>query len=559
MKVDKKTCFVSEKDKKRMLALWGTGLSSVKIGKELGVHGSTIRYHLKKHGIETSRGFGPGKVYEEKKVLIRKMWGEGKSAYRIAKDLRLDDVTILKHLRKMGFNTSIRYHGRVSEEKKDKIQKLWNDGLKCKDISALLKMSRKTVSKYLKERGIERIYKPKKFTEETEKMAIKMYKSGMGGVTIANKLGMSPSGVISYLRGRGIVIRKRSKQYVNSDTVSEMIYLWRNGFSGQYISKEMGMPTSTVYLHLRKHVDTTRGGKYCRKVTDEMKTIMKYMWKGGKSCNDISQRFKLSKGGVMGCLKRMGIDTSEHANKKIGDEDKNKILDLWKHGLNIKQIAGKMGFSNGTVSKYLNQMGYQSHQIPGKVNWKTRNDIIRYWKLGESSRKIADRLNLAKSTILFQLKKSGMDTGRCYNLDFEIIKEKYYLLQKIIIFIFKKQGYDIFRIRDFSDAGADFLLRKNGILIPVEFKAEMVYGHNIKEGLKQISNYIRKNTSPYGYFVSTANKKDSITIPKNVRVLWGDDLYNLYGNKDDLDFIRYTPVKTIKENKIKKLTDFINR
>jgi len=542
---------IADKEIEEMIKLWKEGLSSVKIARNFNVHSSSVRYHLRKQKINTSRGYIPGKVTDKVKDRIRNMWKNNESTRVISKKLELSQKTILNHLRKMGIDTTTKLHKPVSEVIIKKMLKFWNEGYDCVKIGKILNVPKTTVRYCLNGVGIKTIRRPRKVTEEMIKDMKKLYKSGKSSIEISKEFNINSSTVLEYLHKVGVdTSRGKRKNIITKSILNVLINFWKQGLSGYEISRKTRIPVATVYFHLRKHVDTTHHGKYIPgKVNKNLEQKMIKLWHSGLSSGKIAKKLNLSKKTVLEHLKKRDMNTSERANKPLPPRVRKQVKNMYLRGISCQQIGKKLEISDWTVRKHLKLMKIKTdlHYLsPCKVKKrKLKEKIIELWNEGFSSWQIAEKLGLAKSTILYNLEKFGVDTSRGYEIDFETLRQKYELLVSILIKMFSRSGYNIFKISDYYKNDADILLKdSNGNVIPVEFKAEMAYCSNFVEGISQLTNYIKKWNASFGFLVTTANKSESLKVPKNIRVIWSNDLYRLFpGNKKDLDFIRYTPVK----------------
>jgi hypothetical protein len=149
-------------------------------------------------------------------------------------------------------------------------------------------------------------------------------------------------------------------------------------------------------------------------------------------------------------------------------------------------------------------------------------------------------------------------------------------LTRISVKIFRKMGYTIEKISIGPRAcGPDLILKnKNGDLIPAEIKAYQKFG-KIKwkqddafsgyfgNEIAQLLKYETQLRSPYGYLVTSTDRKTFQHVDQRVRILFSKDIlkllieYEMEKELRALDWIRETPSLAIKEEKTKTMQNAI--
>ena len=154
--------------------------------------------------------------------------------------------------------------------------------------------------------------------------------------------------------------------------------------------------------------------------------------------------------------------------------------------------------------------------------------------------------------------------------------EKEQKLASISVGIFRKMGYMIEKVSIGPQGkGPDVILKnKNGELIPVEIKAYQKFGkikddltdHFSKYFTNEIAQLLRYETqlgSPYGFLVTSTDRKTFQHVNKRVRILFSKDIKKLLiENKmekhiETLNWIRETAGSVEKEEKYKAVQDAI--
>jgi len=155
-------------------------------------------------------------------------------------------------------------------------------------------------------------------------------------------------------------------------------------------------------------------------------------------------------------------------------------------------------------------------------------------------------------------------------------------LARISVKVFRKMGYMIEKISiGPRGRGPDIILKnRNGDLIPAEIKAYQKFG-KIKEKrgdtfsrylgneIAQLLKYETQLRSPYGYLVTSTNRKTFQHTDQRIRILFSRDIRKLlieYGMEKELrtlDWIRETTSLAEKEEKIKTtqnaIVDFVKK
>jgi len=147
-------------------------------------------------------------------------------------------------------------------------------------------------------------------------------------------------------------------------------------------------------------------------------------------------------------------------------------------------------------------------------------------------------------------------------------------LVDIVLKLFPKLGYRIKRtsIGPSGPNGADVIAEDNQKrVIPVEIKAYQKFGKigqaenspYIRNEFLQLKRYIKKLDSPYGYLVTSTDRKTFKTAPPNIQILFGKDLrklllrFKLYKEIKGLDWIRNSSISYGKEEAYKKIRNKI--
>ena len=158
------------------------------------------------------------------------------------------------------------------------------------------------------------------------------------------------------------------------------------------------------------------------------------------------------------------------------------------------------------------------------------------------------------------IKKAGLKEER-FSAFWGLEKER--RLLKIAQHILEQQGYEI--ISKQNKTGPDIIIKKNGIIIPVELKAFRKNSYLptrlvSRNPINQIKTYIRKLKSPFGIIITTAeglHPRYKNKVPKNVKIWLHKDVIKIIpaesSFRKDLEFIAATFPNFNSETKIRKI------
>lgn len=153
-------------------------------------------------------------------------------------------------------------------------------------------------------------------------------------------------------------------------------------------------------------------------------------------------------------------------------------------------------------------------------------------------------------------REAGIDLNNTFSF---LYKEKEIRLTPIVKKFLEDKGYEIRRIAiEENRFGPDMIVRKNGIIIPVEIKARhknntLLYPRD--NPIKQISRYIEGLESPFGILITTTEKIDPYkrNLPNNILLYTSKDLLEHF--KDDKKL--YEDLLWVRESVGQYKKDFI--
>lgn len=171
---------------------------------------------------------------------------------------------------------------------------------------------------------------------------------------------------------------------------------------------------------------------------------------------------------------------------------------------------------------------------------------------------------------LYQL--AGVEYKRDPNPFLRYEKEK--KLARLVEKLFLKMGYKIKRVSigPSGPKGADVIVEDEGKnLIPIEIKAYQKFGKigqiknspYLQDEIFQVQKYIKNLHAPYGYLVTSTDRRTFKALPSNIKIIFGKDLrklliqFKMSKEIKDLDWVRDSSISYRKEEVYKKIQNKI--
>lgn len=147
-------------------------------------------------------------------------------------------------------------------------------------------------------------------------------------------------------------------------------------------------------------------------------------------------------------------------------------------------------------------------------------------------------------------------------------------LVDIMTKLLPKLGYKVKKVSigPSKPIGADIVIEDNRKrLIPVEIKAFQKFGKigqaknspYIRNEILQLKEYINNLHAPYGYLVTSTDRRTFKIAPPNIKILFAKDLkrlllqFKMYGGLKDLNWVRNSSISYRKEEMYKKIRERI--
>ncbi|MBR0350736.1 MAG: winged helix-turn-helix transcriptional regulator [Clostridia bacterium] len=236
----------------KILELLENGLNQTQISDRIGLSNATISNRIKRM---KERGMVIPKkeendIYNQILTLLK----SGLNQTQIANEIGISICSISYRIKKMKEKGIISKKKRVENDEIDnKILELLENGLKKKEIEAILNISHFTISKrikIMKEQG-KVIPKKSRKIDKIDKKILELLEQGLSQIQIAEKIGRS-NGNISYrikkMKELGIVIPKKEE----NDIDNQILTLLKSGLNQTQVAKVLGVSHVTICVRIKK-------------------------------------------------------------------------------------------------------------------------------------------------------------------------------------------------------------------------------------------------------------------------------------------------------------------
>ena len=329
---------------------------------------------------------------------IANAYQSGRSRAAIAREFGCDIQTIgevLKHL-----NTGKRFskYGNFSAKECKKVVRMYEGGDNLADIAALYNCSCAPIRKILHKHGVViRASGDPVFSPDEAKRIVELYHGGQTQKQIAKNYNTSAETVRKILAGAGVEVRPGGHFTIPPELYTEIKSVYECGATISDITTMLGCNRETVREILRR-----TGAKKCSvSVTLADRERLNEMFS-----DDVR------KSGFLGEVTIPKVRDA-HSGFRLTEEDRKKIIDLYKSGLTSKKIAEIIGCVEGTVYNTLHKRGVTMRfSSPAKLSEETYRQIATLYEAGQSSQEIADVFGCSANRILQVLHDLGIKPRR---------------------------------------------------------------------------------------------------------------------------------------------------
>lgn len=138
------------------------GMTLQEMADYAGTTFDTVRYYMRKHGVERIGNARPDAKYRDADYLEREYWENGKSLNEIAEDCDTDGPTILRWMKRHDIprRTPHQEKGTAWKDEETLRRLYWDEGMTLEEIGNELGCSMSTVSGWMQRLGVDRIKTP---------------------------------------------------------------------------------------------------------------------------------------------------------------------------------------------------------------------------------------------------------------------------------------------------------------------------------------------------------------------------------------------------------------
>ena len=415
----RKTLAKKDINKEETLGLYNSKMKVKEIAKKLNVSVVTIRTYIKELK-EEGKVQNNGK--EERKEEALELYNQGLEIKEIAKRLNVTSVTINTYIKELIEEGRIQERKnlkqRKKEEKKEEVLRLCKQGIKTKEIAKKLNLADSTIHRYIKEIEEERVKRRKTLRKNSKKEGnkekiLELYNQELEIKEIAKKLNLAYSTIHRYIKELGeegrIQERKNLKQRKREERILE---LYSQGLEIKEIAKKLNLAYSTVHRYIRELEEEGRveERKSVRKsVKIERKEKVLELYNQGTEVKEIAMRLDVSVVTIKTYIKELKeegrVEERKSVRKSIKIERKEKVLEIYNQGIEVKEIAMRLKVSPATVYKYIEELKKEK-RIQKRSSDKKRNNNK---KSAKKSRNLKKEKTLEKESIDIQ-KRVNKDT-----------------------------------------------------------------------------------------------------------------------------------------------------
>lgn len=308
-------------------------------------------------------GISIGYVREVQNESLRKeiieAYKNGMTIKQIAEKNEINPVVVSETLRKNGFLIGNNME-EIPKDILDEIIAEYKAGTSMKDICKKFKIRFGRLTEILNEVGVERRKnKSEKVISESMIEAVrKEREAGVSAVEIQRKLKISHGTYYNILRILGLQ-RKQIRENLFSDKVliKNIIKYYKSGHSISEVAEKYNIQIGLLHeLFQENNVEIKRGNK--KKKQYDIEAIVK-AYESGMTWKAMSEKFGMSTSWLLIIFKKHGIDKHRTKKRKTPlfgtEEERNKIITLYKSGVSVKKLAQDYETSSATIKRFLKE------------------------------------------------------------------------------------------------------------------------------------------------------------------------------------------------------------
>jgi len=305
------------------------------IAKALGTSQGPITRVLKENDVEIKKiGVTRKAIKDEQEIAIIEKYKDGMTAKEIAAEYRLSDTTVLKVLKRAGYDPyqdNQERKKKLSLEQKKEIVQEYNDGKTAQQLGKKYGVSSPTIKKALLElnvkvRGISEANGT--LSAEEKQGMVDLYKQGWNTVQLAEKYGMGDGTIGRYLEEAGVQKRTWSEARggLSNKQKEEVVSRYLDGETSVDIAKDYEVFYSTILRAVKESGNEIRSlseSKIMKTERDLDIDDIVNRYEKGESAISIAEDYPVTDAGIRSLLRRQGVEIRDKGT--WGDSVRNII------------------------------------------------------------------------------------------------------------------------------------------------------------------------------------------------------------------------------------------
>ena len=395
-----------------------------------------------------------------------------------------------------------------------KIIDLFKKGTTVPKIAPVFKITEESVRIILKKNG----FSPRNVLKVRNNKIVAFYKKGKSIESIAKEIKLSIFSVKNILIKYGIYVS------VKSERNKKIVDLYTHGKTMVEISKSMDVGYYTVKAILIKN------GVYKSKLLPKPLLIKRNnkiieLYKKGYNLNQIAIPLNIDRESARQVLIKKGIYKYPGLYNESKIKRNNEIIELYNNGKTLKEISEIVKLSYYPVKNLLKNKGlYISHKLTNDLAIKRNKEIFKLYKSGKSPANIAEKMNLEYNSVRGILIKAGI-----YNFNAPRDRSKYEKRNKKIVKLYQS-GKSLRFIAEVVDLNP---LSVRDVLIKQNVYKLYAYSHINDDRNKRIVDLYKKGVTVYA-------------IAKKLKVCY-NTIRNTLINKHAYDYVQERTKKRFKK------------
>jgi transposase len=338
------------------------------IAAKYNVELRTISTVLKDHNIKILTSKEMRKLTPEQEQEMIKLYWQGYSTYQLAEKFNISRTSVKRIFNRNDVkiysvpakkSTIVR---KIKESQYPKIIELYKEGLTQEKIGKLYDVTEETIRKILHKNNVPiRKNSSQKLFKKQIKEIIKLYEQDVSTINISEQFNVDKSTIKRLLKKNDVEMKGPGyfNKKITENQESEMIILYQQGLSLSKVAEKLGISGETVNKFLKNNnIEIRDGAEYHKKVNSEIEKKIIALYNQNVLLKKIAQELNLSPNTVSITLKRNNIEVINfyQNHKKINENDKKEILNLYQNGLLMREIAPKFNISESSVSKIIKKL-----------------------------------------------------------------------------------------------------------------------------------------------------------------------------------------------------------